>query len=99
MAEKVNVLAPYDMWPFSTVIEEDMQSLVDGGLLCPLTFGVHPEWLVPGDEEKMTPPMGYIVSFMSFHVRGFRMPVSHFIRALPHYYGVELHNFNKNSTA
>jgi hypothetical protein len=27
------------------------------------------------------------------------MPVSRFMRALPHYYGVELHNFNPNSIA
>jgi hypothetical protein len=81
------------------MIEEDMQSLVDGGLLRPLTFRVPPEWLVPGDEEGLTSSVGYIVSFMSFHERGFRMQVSRFIHALLHYYGVELHNFNKNSIA
>lgn len=42
MAEKVNVLAPHDMWPFSTVIEEDLQSLIDRGLLYPLNFVVPP---------------------------------------------------------
>jgi hypothetical protein len=99
MAEKVNVLAPHDMWPFSTVIEEDLQSLIDGGLLCPLNFVVPPEWLVPRDEEEPTPPVGYIFSFITFHERGFRMPVGRFIRALPHYYGVELHNFNPKSIA
>jgi hypothetical protein len=39
------------------------------------------------------------VSFTLFHERGFGVPASHFMRALPHYYGVELHNFNSNSIA
>jgi hypothetical protein len=43
--------------------------------------------------------MGYIVSFVSFHERGFGVPVSSFMRALPQYYGVELHNLNSNSIA
>jgi hypothetical protein len=43
--------------------------------------------------------MGYMVSFTSFHERGFGVPASRFMRALPHYYGVELHNFNPNSIA
>jgi hypothetical protein len=45
------------------------------------------------------PPVGYIVSFTSFHERGFGVPASCFKQALPHYYGVELHNFNPNSIA
>jgi hypothetical protein len=40
-----------------------------------------------------------VVSFTPFHERGFGMPASRFMRALPHYYGVELHNFNPNSIA
>ena len=39
------------------------------------------------------------MSFTSFHERGFGLPASHFMQALPHYYGVELHNFNLNSIA
>jgi hypothetical protein len=46
-----------------------------------------------------TPPPGYLVSFVSFHERGFGVPASRFMRALLHYYGVELHNFNPNSIA
>ena len=42
----------------------------------------------------LDPPAGYIVSFTSFHERGFGVPAS-----LPHYYGVELHNFNPNCIA
>ena len=43
--------------------------------------------------------MGYIVSFTSFHERGFGVLASRFMQALPYYYGVELHNFNPNSIA
>jgi hypothetical protein len=40
-----------------------------------------------------------VLSFVSFHERGFRVPASRFMRALLHYYGVELHNLNPNSIA
>jgi hypothetical protein len=43
--------------------------------------------------------VGYVVCFTLFHERGFIVPTSRFMRALPHYYGVELHNFNPNSIA
>ena len=45
------------------------------------------------------PRDGYIVSFVSFHERGLGVPADRFMRALPHYYGMELHNFNPNSIA
>ena len=56
LAAKVNAIAPRDTWPFSTVTEEDLQSLVDRGLLRPSTFGLRPEWLVHGDEEELLRP-------------------------------------------
>jgi hypothetical protein len=74
-------------------------TLIDGGLLRPSTVGACPKCLVPGDEEEPILTVGYIVSFLSFHERGFKVPVRHFMRALPHYYGVELHNFNLKSIA
>jgi hypothetical protein len=52
---------------------------------------------VPGNEEEPNPMEGYVVSFASFHECGFGVSSSHFMRALPNYYGVELHNFNPNS--
>jgi hypothetical protein len=55
--------------------------------------------MAPRSEADPTPPLGYVVSFTPFHERGFGMPASRFMRALPHYYGVELHNFNPNSIA
>jgi hypothetical protein len=38
-----------------------------------------------------------VVSFLAFHDQGFGVLASRFMRALMHYYGVELHNFNPNS--
>jgi hypothetical protein len=93
MADKAAVIPPRDPWPFSTVTVEDLQALVAEGLLRPLSGGAQPEWLALGSEADPTPPSGYVVSFTPFHERGFGMP------ALPHYYGVELHNFNPNSIA
>jgi hypothetical protein len=54
--------------------------------------------MVPSEADPTSPP-GYVVSFIPFHERGFGVPASRFMRALLHYYGVELHNFNPNSIA
>jgi hypothetical protein len=99
MADKATIIPPHDPWPFSTVTMEDLQALVAEGLLRPLSGGVQPEWLAPGSEDNPTPPLGYVVSFTPFHELGFGMPASRFKRTLPHYYEVELHNFNPNSIA
>jgi hypothetical protein len=55
--------------------------------------------MAPASEADPTPPPGYVVSFVSFHERGFGVPASRFMWALLQYYGVELHNFNPNSIA
>ena len=81
----------------SDVTEEKLQSLVEAGLLRPITDPGEPEWIAPGNESEPRPRDGYVVSFVVFHERGFGSPVDNFMRALPHYYGVELHNFNPNS--
>jgi hypothetical protein len=97
MADEVTVIPPRDPWPFSTVAVEDLEALVTDGLLHPLSGGPQPEWMAPASEADPTPPPGYVVSFIPFHERGFGVPASCFMRALLHYYGVELHNFNPNS--
>jgi hypothetical protein len=51
------------------------------------------------DEQMPSPLTGYVVTFTSFHERGFGVPTCRFMLALLHYYGVELHNFNPNSIA
>jgi hypothetical protein len=98
MADKVTVVPPHDPWPSSTVVVGDLEALVADGLLRPLSGGPQPEWMAPSEADP-TPPPGYVVSFIPFHERGFGVPASHFMRALLHYYGVELHNFNPNSIA
>jgi hypothetical protein len=99
MADKVTVVPPRDLWPFSTVTMDDLEALVADGLLRPLSGDPQPEWMAHASEANPTPPPGYVVSFASFHERGFGVPASRFMRALLHYYGVELHNFNPNSIA
>ena len=76
-----------------------LQSLIDDGLLRPVTDPNRPEWIAPGNEPEPRPRDGYIVSFMAFHEHGLGLSADQFMRALPHYYGVELHNFNPNSIA
>ena len=93
------VVLPADPWDRSDVTVGVLQSLVDDGLLRPITDPSRPEWMAPGGEPEPRPRDGYVVSFVSFHERGFGLPADRFMRALPHYYGVELHNFNPNSIA
>jgi hypothetical protein len=81
-----------------TVVVGDLEALVADGLLCPLSGGPQPEWMAPSEADP-TPPPGYVVSFIPFHELGFGVPASRFMRALLHYYRVELHNFNPNSIA
>ena len=76
-----------------------LQSLVNDGLLCPVTDPNRLEWIAPGNEPEPRPRDGYIVSFMAFHEHGLGLLMDQFMRVLPHYYGVELHNFNPNSFA
>jgi hypothetical protein len=99
MADRVTVVSPRDPWPLSTVTMDDLEALITDGLLHPLSGDSQPEWMVPASEVVPTPPPGYVVSFVSFHELGFGVPTSHFMRALLHYYEVELHNFNPNSIA
>jgi hypothetical protein len=97
MADRVTIIPPHDPWPFSTVTVDDLEALVTDGLLRPLSSDPQPEWMVPPSGAASTPPPGYVLSFVSFHERGFEVPASRFMRALLHYYGVELHNPNPNS--
>jgi hypothetical protein len=99
MADQVTVVPSRDPWPFSTVDVEDLEALVTDGLLHPLSGGPQPERMAHGSEADPTPLPGYVVNFIPFHERGFGVPASRFMRALLHYYGVELHNFNPNSIA
>ena len=86
------IVVKADPWDPSDVTEEMLQSLVDGGLLRPVTDPTRPEWIAPHGEPEPRPRDGYVMSFISFHERGLGIPADRFMRALPHYYGVELHN-------
>jgi hypothetical protein len=97
MADQVTVVPPRDPWPFSTVMVDDLEALVADGLLRPLSGDPQPEWMVPPSGAAPAPPPGYVLSFVSFHERGFGVPASRFMRAILHFYGVELHNLNPNS--
>jgi hypothetical protein len=99
MADRVTVVPPRDPWPFSTIMVDDLEALVADGLLRPLSGDPQLEWMVPSSGAGPTPSPGYVLSFVSFHEWGFGVPASRFMRALLHYYGVELHNLNPNSIA
>jgi hypothetical protein len=51
----------------------------------------------PTNHREPAPQEGYVVSFVTFHERGLGMPLSQFMRAILHYYGVELHHLAPNS--
>jgi hypothetical protein len=97
MADRVIVVSPHDPWPFSTVMADDLESLVADGLLRPLSGDSQPEWMAPPSGAAPSPPSGYVLSFVSFHERGFGVPASHFMRAILYVYGLELHNLSPNS--
>jgi hypothetical protein len=97
MADRVAVIPPRDPWPFSTVTVYDLDALVADGLLRPLSGDPQPEWIAPPSRAAPSPSPGYVLSLVSFHERGFGVPVSRFMRAILHFYGVELHNLSPNS--
>jgi hypothetical protein len=99
MANRVTVVLPRDPWPFSTVMADDLEALVADGLLRPLSGDPQPEWIAPLSGAAPSPPPGYVLSFVSFHERGFGVPASRFMRAILHFYREELHNLNPNSIA
>jgi hypothetical protein len=92
MVGKSQIL-PMNMWARSSVMERKLEELVHDGLLRPRASRSQPEWRVPPfDQRELAPPEGYVVSFVAFHERGLGMPLSQFMRALLHYFKVELHH-------
>jgi hypothetical protein len=89
---------PVEPWSRSSVTQEKLEELMEEGFLRPITDAAMPEWIAPGAEVDVpNPPAGYVLSFMAFYERGLGILASQFLRALPVWYGVELHNFNPNS--
>jgi hypothetical protein len=73
MADRVTVVPSRDPWPPSTFVVENLEALVVDGLLRPLSGGPQPELMAPSEADPCPPP-GYVVSFISFHERGFGVP-------------------------
>jgi hypothetical protein len=99
MASKSQLL-PANAWAASSVTEKRLEELVRDGLLWPRTSRTQPEWRVPpSDHRELAPSEGYVVSFVCFHERGFGVPASPFMRALLHYYKVELQHLAPNAVS
>jgi hypothetical protein len=88
MADRVTIVPPRDPWPFSTVTANDLEALVADGLLRPLSGDSQSEWMAPSSGAAPSPPPGYVVSFVSFHERGFGVPASRFMRVILHVYSI-----------
>ena len=84
-------MAGDDAWYPCNVTRSALEAHVKSGLLRPISGEGAPEWIAPpvSDRER-NPPPGYVVCFLSFLERGFGTPAGWLIRAILHYYGVEL---------
>ena len=83
-----------DPWCHSDITFQRMEGLVRRGLLRARTSGE--EWLLPSEEDLLSPLDGYVVSFVHFHERGFVTLAHRFLRGLLHYYKIELQHLNPN---
>jgi hypothetical protein len=84
-----------DDWRPLIMMEHWLWDLEREGLLHPVTSSTQREWIAPPVEhQEPSLPKGYMVSFIKFHHRGLGSPLSCFMRALLHHYGVELQHFS-----
>ena len=91
-------MAGVEAWPPCSVTKSALEARVKAGILRPLKDIEFPEWIIPSaNDREPNPPLGYVVCFLSFLDRGFGTPAGRLIRAILHYYEVELHNLNPNS--
>jgi hypothetical protein len=82
------------IWETSTVTEEQIQSLVDRGLLRPKAQG---GWRPTAGEEFLTEGTGETIIFLAHIERGFGVPAGDFLRGLLHFYHIELVHLAPNS--
>ena len=88
------ILAQGIVWKPSSVKHEDLEKLVDAGLLQPQAIAfwrADPGAIWPFNEHYE------IVVFTSFYERGFATPAHDFLRGLLFFYGLELIHLNPNS--
>ena len=83
-----------DLWCHSDITFQRMEGLIHRGLLHAQTSTT--EWLLPSNEDSLSPPDGYMVSFTHFHEHGFATPTHKFLQGLLHYYKIELQHLNPN---
>jgi hypothetical protein len=80
--QPISIIDPLP-WPHSTVTRLSLSELVTAGQLAANEDGRPAAWIVPHlNEREPNPSFRYVVSFISFHERGFAAPASRFMRAL-----------------
>jgi hypothetical protein len=92
--EKLAIPDPSTVWETSTVTEQQIQSLVDRGLLRPKS---QVGWSPAAGEEFPTEGTSKTVVFIAHIERGFGVPVDDFLRKLLQFYCIELVHMAPNS--
>jgi hypothetical protein len=92
--EKAAILDPRTVWETSTVTEEQIQSLVDHGLLRPKAQA---GWRPTVGKEFPKEGTGGTVVFLAHIERGFVVPAGDFLHGLLHFYHIELVHLAPNS--
>jgi hypothetical protein len=92
--EKAAIPDTSTVWETSTVTEEQIQSLVDSGLLRPKA---QVGWRPTEGEEFLTKGTVETVVFLVHIERGFGVPAGDFLRGLLHFYHIELVHLAPNS--
>jgi hypothetical protein len=76
-------------WTLSTITLGHLQKLAKLGFMAVAELKT---CRVPKDHALPGPVEGYVVSFVTFHERGFDVPPHPFLHSLLWYYGLELHH-------
>jgi hypothetical protein len=92
--EKVAIPDLHTVWEMSTEIEEQIQPVVDRGLLQPKA---QVGWRPAVGEEFPTEGIGETVVFLAHIERGCGVPAADFLRGLLHFYRIELVHLVPNS--
>jgi hypothetical protein len=92
--EKPTIPDPTIVWEMSTVTGEQIQSLVDRGLLRPKA---QVGWRPAAGEAFPAEGTGDTVVFLTHIERGFGVPLGDFLRGLLHFYRIELVHLAPNS--